>query len=157
MAQPYINPLGFIDRPTQDGAVILLTNPEESLSLRPGTPITVWRYSPEHLALGKLRGRITAIGYTTATFVTEETQKGPRWPNGTWCAPQHRSSWPWREPSSRTPPGNSPRSKPRPCAGSLSDTQNWPGPRTDRMGTTQPTIRPQQAPGKPNGRVENQS
>ena len=81
MAQPYINPLGFIDRPTQNGAVILLTNPEESLSLRPGTPITVWRYSPEHLALGKLRGRITAIGYTTATFVTEDTQKGPRWPD----------------------------------------------------------------------------
>ena len=81
MAQPYINPLGFIDRPTQDGAVIILTNPEESLGLRPGTPITVWRYSPEHLALGKLRGRITTIGYTTATFVTEETEKGPRWPD----------------------------------------------------------------------------
>ena len=81
MAQPYINPLGFIDRPTQDGAVILLTNPEESLSLRPDTPITVWRYSPEHLALGKLRGRITTIGYTTATFVTDETETDPRWPD----------------------------------------------------------------------------
>ena len=81
MAQPYINPLGFIDRPTQDGAIIILTNPEESLSLRPDTPITVWRYSPEHLALGKLRGRITTIGYTTATFVTDETEKDPRWPD----------------------------------------------------------------------------
>ena len=80
MTQPYINPLGFINRPTRDGAVILLINPEDSLSLKLGTPITVWRYSPEHLALGKLRGRITAIGYTTATFVTGETQTDPRWP-----------------------------------------------------------------------------
>ena len=61
--------------------MILPANPEESLSLRPGTPITVWRYSPEHLALGKLRGRITTIGYTTATFFTEETEKDPRWPD----------------------------------------------------------------------------
>ena len=78
---PTSTPLGFIDRPTQNGAIIILTNPEESLSLRPDTPIAVWRYSPEHLALGKLRGRITTIGYTTATFVTEETEKGPRWPD----------------------------------------------------------------------------
>ena len=79
MTQPYINPLGFIDRPTRDGAVILLINPEDSLNLKLGTPITVWRYSPEHLALGKLRGRITAIGYTTATFTTDETKTDPRW------------------------------------------------------------------------------
>ena len=80
MMRPYINPLGFIDRPTVDGAVILLTNPEDSLSLRLPTPITVWRYCPEHLALGKLRGRITEVGYTTATFVTDEAQTDPRWP-----------------------------------------------------------------------------
>ena len=79
MAQPYINPLGFIDRPTQDGAVILLTNPEDSLSLEPGTPVTVWRYSPEYLAIGKLRGQITEVGYTTATFVTVETRNDSRW------------------------------------------------------------------------------
>ena len=81
MAQPYINPLGFIDRPTQGGAVILLTNPEDSPCLRPGTPITVWRYSPEHLALGKLRARITQVGDTTATFATDETETDPRWPD----------------------------------------------------------------------------
>ena len=81
MAQPYINPLGFIDRPTQDGAVILLTNPEDSLSLEPGTPVTVWRYSPEYLAIGKLRGQITKVGYTTATFTPIETLTDPRWPD----------------------------------------------------------------------------
>ena len=73
MARPYINPLGFIDRPTEDGAVILLTNPEDSLSLRLPTPITVWRYSPELLAIGKLRDSISTVGYTTATFTTIET------------------------------------------------------------------------------------
>ena len=80
MAQPYIMPLGFIDRPTQEGAVITLTNPEDSLGLRLGTPITVWRYSPELLAVGRLRGSISAVGYTTATFVTVETHNDSRWP-----------------------------------------------------------------------------
>ncbi len=80
MARSYIMPLGFIDRINDDGATILLTNPDDSLALRVGTPITVWRYSPEHLALGKLRGRISEIGFTTATFVTDEIQKDPRWP-----------------------------------------------------------------------------
>ena len=60
MATPYIMPLGFIDRTTDDAIIFLLTNPEDSLGIRLGTPITVWRYSQEHLALAKLRGTITA-------------------------------------------------------------------------------------------------
>ena len=79
MAVPYIMPLGFIDQPNETGATFILTNPEDSLSLRLGTPVAVWRYSPEHLALGKLRGRITEVGYTTATFVTVETRNDSRW------------------------------------------------------------------------------
>ncbi len=80
MPTPYIMPLGFIDRPTETGATFILTNPEDSLSLKPDTPITVWRYSPEQLALGRLRGRISAVGYTTATFTTVEYHNDPRWP-----------------------------------------------------------------------------
>ena len=80
MATPYIMPMGFIDRPTQEGAVITLTNPEDSLGLQLGTPITVWRYSPELLALGRIRGSISAVGYTTATFDTVETRNDSRWP-----------------------------------------------------------------------------
>ena len=80
MATPYIMPLGFIDRPTENGAVITLTNPEDSLSLQLGTPITVWRYSPELLAVGRLRGSINAVGYTTATFDTVERRNDSRWP-----------------------------------------------------------------------------
>ena len=80
MVKLYINPLGFIDRPTQDGATFILTNPQDSLSLTAETPITVWSYSPDHLALAKTRGIITEIGYATATFRTVEFQIDPRWP-----------------------------------------------------------------------------
>ena len=80
MSTPYIMPLGFIDRITEEGAVFQLTNPEDSNSLTSGTPVTVWRYSEDSLALGKLRGRITTFGYTTATFTTVETMTDPRWP-----------------------------------------------------------------------------
>lgn len=82
MAESYIMPLGFIDRTTGEGAIIQLTNPEDSKAIRAGTQVTVWRYSQEHLALGRLRGRITAVGYTTATFATVETDTDPRWPEG---------------------------------------------------------------------------
>ena len=78
MVQPYIMPLGFIDRTTEDGAIIMLTNPQDSL--RTDTPVTVWRYSPEQLALAKMRGLISTVGYVTATFRTVELQVDPRWP-----------------------------------------------------------------------------
>ena len=80
MSIPHILPLGFIHQLTLDGAIIMLTNPRDSLSLRSGTPVTLWRYSQGLLALAKIRGRISAVGYVTATFTTVETQKDIRWP-----------------------------------------------------------------------------
>ena len=80
MTEPYIMPLGFIDRSTGEGTIFQLTNAEDSKELKPGTPVTVWRYLPEYLALAKLRGTITAVGYTTATFITSESVKDSRWP-----------------------------------------------------------------------------
>ena len=80
MAAPYIMPLGFIDHVMEDGTVFLLTDPEESNALRTGTPITVWRYSAEHLAGARIRGEVSAVGYVTATFTLTETLKDPRWP-----------------------------------------------------------------------------
>ena len=68
MAKLYIAPFGFIKRITEDGATFTLTNPEDSLDLRYNTPVTVWRYSPEQLALAKIRGLISAVGYVAATF-----------------------------------------------------------------------------------------
>ena len=80
MPTAYIMPLGFIDRTTENGATFILTNPEDALSLKTDTPITVWRYSPEQLAIGRVRGRVTAVGYTTATFAAVEYHNDPRWP-----------------------------------------------------------------------------
>ncbi len=80
MARPYIAPFGFIERLTGDGATFTLSKPNDSPDLLPNTPITVWRYSPEQLALAKIRGFISTVGYVTATFTTVEFQIDPRWP-----------------------------------------------------------------------------
>ena len=82
MAIPHILPLGFIHRTTQDGAIIMLTNSQDSLTLRTDAPVTLWRYSQGLLAMAKARGQISAVGYVTATFTTVETQIDPRWPAG---------------------------------------------------------------------------
>ena len=82
MARPYILPLGFIDRAAENGTVFHLANPDDARTIGPGTPVTVWRYSPEHLALAKLYGKVTDVGYTTATFITAQTETDPRWPGG---------------------------------------------------------------------------
>ena len=81
MTRPHIMPLGFIDRLTDDGAIVTLTNPEDSRTLETGAPITVWNYSREYLAMSKTRGHIRSVGYSTARFVTAETEIDPRWPN----------------------------------------------------------------------------
>ena len=73
MATPYIMPLGFIDRTTDDGTIFLLADPQDSLRLNLDTPVTVWRYSSEQLALAKIRGLISAVRYVTATFRTVES------------------------------------------------------------------------------------
>ena len=80
MAIPHIMPLGFIHRRTEAGAIIMLNNPQESQTLKLGTPITLWRYSPGRLAVAKVRGTVSAVGYVTATFTTADAQIDPRWP-----------------------------------------------------------------------------
>ena len=45
MPAPRILPLGFIDRTTDDGAIILLTTPSNSHNLRSETPVTLRRRS----------------------------------------------------------------------------------------------------------------
>ena len=117
MAKPYIMPLGFIDRITGDETVFLLTNPEDSKTIGAGTPVTVWRYSHEHLALAKVRGLITAVGYTTATFTIGETNTDPRWPDDMGVLNPKAPVFLAQEiPSSRTPAGRSLPRKPKPSA-----------------------------------------
>ena len=80
MVRPYIAPLGFIKQLTDDGATFTLSNPEDSLNLLPNTPISVWRYSAEQLALAKIRGVVSTVGYVTAAFKAIESHIDPRWP-----------------------------------------------------------------------------
>ena len=80
MATPHIIPLGFIHRRTEAGAIIMLTNAEDSRTLKLETPVTLWRYSPGWLAVAKVRGKISAVGYVTATFEIVESQIDPKWP-----------------------------------------------------------------------------
>ena len=82
MTRQYLNPLGFIDRLTETGATIILTNSKDSKHLEPGTPVTVWRYSRGVLALDRIRGEISRVGHTTASFIVAARETGPRWPQG---------------------------------------------------------------------------
>ena len=78
-----ILPLGFIDRTTEDGAIIMLNNPNDSHSLSPETPITLLTHSTTRAATrARTRGVITAIGYVTATFKVVETRTDTDWPDG---------------------------------------------------------------------------
>ena len=80
MIPQYLNPLGFVDKPDETGATFILTNPKESKTLEPGTPVTIWRYSRGLLALDRIQGEITRVGYTTAVFTITGRETGPRWP-----------------------------------------------------------------------------
>ena len=80
MTKPYINPLGFIHRHTSNGVRFLLTNPDDSRTLRIGTPVTVSQPSSDGVAVAKTRGKIVAVGYATATFIINETDIGKNWP-----------------------------------------------------------------------------
>lgn len=80
MTKPYINPLGFIHRHTSNGVRFLLTSPDDSRTLRIGTPVTVSQPSSDGLAVAKTRGKIVAVGYATATFIIDETDIAENWP-----------------------------------------------------------------------------
>ena len=81
MPQPRLLPLGFIDRTTDDGAIIMLTRPSDSHNIQPETPVTLrTRNAGATPAMARVRGVITTVGYVTATFKTVETNKTPTWP-----------------------------------------------------------------------------
>ena len=58
----------------------MLTSHEDSRTLQLETPVTLWRYSPARLAVAKARGRISAVGYVTASSETVESGIVPRCP-----------------------------------------------------------------------------
>ena len=83
MAESRILPLGFIDRTTEDGAIIMLIRPSDSHTLQPDTPVTLRSRSRRELtATARVRGLITDVGYVTAAFRVVETRTDARWPAG---------------------------------------------------------------------------
>ena len=81
MTKKRILPLGFIDRATDDGAIIMLTKPSESHTIRPETPVTLQvRSAGEPRATARARGMITRVGYVTATCKIIETRMNSKWP-----------------------------------------------------------------------------
>ena len=80
MAEKRILPLGFIDRTTGDGAIIMLTRPSESHTIWPETPVTLQsRSAGEPRATASARGMITLVGYVTATCKIVETRMDSGW------------------------------------------------------------------------------
>ena len=88
MIPQYLNPLGFVDKLTETGATIILTNPKDSEDLAPGSPVAIWRYSRGLLALDRIRGEITRVGYTTAAFAITGRETDPRWPEAQATLPE---------------------------------------------------------------------
>ena len=81
MPEKRILPLGFIDRTTGDGAIIMLTRPSESHTIWPETPVTLQsRSAGEPRATASARGLITLVGYVTATCKIVETRMDSGWP-----------------------------------------------------------------------------
>ena len=80
MTAPFIMPIGFIDRTTDDGAIMMLTNPSDSHDLKLETPVTILRSTPDGQSEARARGRITGVGYTTAIISVVESQFDLNWP-----------------------------------------------------------------------------
>lgn len=82
MTTARILPLGFIDRATENGAIIMLTSPSESATIELNTPVTLHAHSQTGPpAAARARGLITSVGYVTATFRTVESIIDPEWPS----------------------------------------------------------------------------
>ena len=75
-----ILPIGFIKELTNEGAAFKITDPEDEHLLRKDTPVTVWGYRSEQLAVAKVRGRVTKTNGSTAEFTTVKSEVDPRWP-----------------------------------------------------------------------------
>ena len=81
MEQTIVMPIGIIEGPSPAGAVFRLTPQGQRAGLRTDTPVTVWRYHPEQLAMAKYAGRITEVSDETATFSILRAEVDERWPS----------------------------------------------------------------------------
>ena len=98
MAENRILPLGFIDRTTEDGAVIMLTRPSDSDTLKPETPLALRsRSRGEPTTTARVRGLITAVGYAPPPSEWWKPARTPSgWRASRYCVgacPSIRPSW----------------------------------------------------------------
>ena len=83
MTRPKIMPVGIIEQSTKDGAIFKLTRPGDHSSLKIDSQVTIsnTHWDQDEIPSGAMvRGHVTEIGPTTATFKAVESKIGPYWP-----------------------------------------------------------------------------
>ena len=78
-----IMPIGIIQQPTEDGATFRLTRPGNHSTLKINSSVIVRNTHSDHEDIPSgvmIRGQVTEIGPTTATFKMVESKVGPCWP-----------------------------------------------------------------------------
>lgn len=78
-----IMPVGMIEQSTEDGAIFILTRPGDHSILKINSPVKVrnTHCDQEDIPSGaRVRGHVTEIGPTIATFKVAESKMGPHWP-----------------------------------------------------------------------------
>ena len=81
-----IMPIGIIQQSTEEGATFKLTRPGDHSILKTNSSVVVWnaQIDQEDIISGVMvRGQITEIGPTSATFTTAESWADPNWPKDT--------------------------------------------------------------------------
>ena len=78
-----IMPIGIIEQHTEDSAIFKLTRPGDDSALKINSPMMVWNTHLDHEDTPSgviVRGHVTEIDPTTATFKVTESKIGPYWP-----------------------------------------------------------------------------
>ena len=76
-------PVEIIKQSTREGAIFILTRPGDHSSLKINSPVRVWNTHWDHEDIPSgvmVRGLVTEIGLTTATFKVAESRIDPYWP-----------------------------------------------------------------------------
>ena len=78
-----IMPIGIIEQSTEDGATFIATRPGNHSTLKINSSVIVRNTHSDHEDIPSgvmIRGQVTEIGPTTATFKVVESKVGPCWP-----------------------------------------------------------------------------
>ena len=75
---PVFMPIGIIDESNQDGGIFTLTRPDDHQFLQAGDPVTVWNMHQQFETMARLKGEITEVSRTTASYIITERQVDPR-------------------------------------------------------------------------------